>query len=172
MDCPLRLGEGTEVFVAYVNHTLPPGKEAAFQQHLEACADCRRTAEAQREVWSALDAWTPELVSSNFDEKLYARIAAEEQKPGWQRVLLGHLSGLNLNWSWKPAMPVAAACTALLAAFLLKSPVPEHLPQAGVQPNVDIEQVERALDDLDMLKKLGLAAVSAPAVTPVHSTSM
>jgi anti-sigma factor RsiW len=167
MDCPLTSGNGAEVFIAYSAGTLPSETEAAFQQHLEACADCRRIAEVQREVWFALDAFTPAPVSSTFDEKLYARIAAEEQKPRWQRMF----DSLSMNWSWKPAMPVAAACTALLAAFLLKGPVPEHLPQASVQPKVDIEQVERALDDLDMLKQLGLAA-SAPAGQPAHSTSM
>jgi hypothetical protein len=169
MECPLKTGEGTEVFIAYSARTLPTETEAELRQHLGACASCRRIAEAQEEVWLALDAWTPEPISSTFDEKLYARIACEEQHPWWRR-LLG--SNLNVNWSWKPAMPVAAACAALLAAFLLKSPVPEHRPQASVQPNIDIEQVERALDDIDMLKQLGLATVSAPAGQPVHSTTM
>ena len=169
MNCPLKTGEGTEVFVSYSARTLPAETEEALREHLKTCPDCRRTAEAQCAVWSALDAWRPAAVSSNFDEKLYARIAAEEQKRGWRRVLDNSLS---MDWSWKPAMPVAAACAALLAAFLLKSPAPQPQPQVSVQPKVDIEQVERALDDIDMLKQLGLAAVFPPAGKPVHSTSM
>ena len=173
MDCPLKAGKGTEVFVAYSAKTLPVGAERAFQQHLESCADCRRLAHAQNEVWSALDAWTPARVSSDFDAQLYARIAAEEAQPRWRR-LLWSLSGadIRLNWSWKPAMPVAAACAVLLAAFLLKNPVPEHRPQASVEPQVDIEQVERALDDIDMFKQLGLSAAFPPAGKPAHSISM
>jgi Putative zinc-finger len=173
MNCPPKTGEGAEVFIAYTARTLPAETEEALQQHLKECADCRRTAQAQCAVWSALDAWSPAAVSSNFDEKLYARIAAEAQKPWWRRVLSGNLDrGLSMDWSWKPAMPVAAACAALLAAFVLQSPVPEHQAQVGVQPKVDIEQVERALDDIDMLKQLGLAAVFPPDDKPVHSATM
>ena len=40
--------------------------------------------------------------------------------------------------------------------------MPEHHPQASVQSNIDIEQVERALDDIDMLKQLGLDASLVP----------
>lgn len=169
MNCPLKTGEGTEVFIAYGARTLPAESEEALQQHLEACSDCRQTAEAQRALWSALDAWRPAAVSSNFDAKLYARISAEEQKPWWRRVLDGVL---NVDRPWKPAMPMAAAGAALLAVFLLKSPIPEHQAQVSVQPKVDIEQVERALDDIDMFKQLGLATVLPPAGKQVHSTSM
>lgn len=169
MNCPLKTGQGTELFVAYSARTLPPETAEALQQHLERCPDCSRTADAQRVVWSALDAWKPTRVSSNFDEKLYARIAAEQQKPWWWRFLQ---SGVDVDWSWKPAMPVAAACAALFAVLLLNSRVPEHPVLVSVKPKVDIEQVERALDDIDMLEKLGLAAVLSPEGKTVHSASM
>lgn len=169
MDCPLKTDKGAEVFIAYTARTLPAAEEMALHAHLGSCAGCRRMAEAQAEVWSALDEWTFSPVSSHFDERLYARIAAEQEKPWWRR-MLG--SPLSLDWSWRPAMPVAAACAVLTAAFLLKSPVAEHQPQTSVQSGVDIEQVERALDDMDMLKQLGLASISTPAKKPVQSSSM
>lgn len=71
-------------------------------------------------------------------------------------------------------MPLAAACIALFAAFLVKNVGPEHQIQLSVQPQsvqdqsfqkIDIEQVERALDDVDMLKQLGLASVPPQAKT-------
>src|SRR5947209_1806656 len=162
MHCSLRNGrlttEDTETFIAYGAGTLSPEAEASLLAHLEGCADCQRLADAQRKVWSAMDAWTPAALSSNFDERLYARIAAEQMKPWWRRTLADALDRLSLNWSWKPAMPVAAACAVLFGAFLLKSPVPEQQSTVSVQPRVDIEQVERALDDLDMLKQIGVAA--------------
>ena len=168
MECPLKSGpkdvEAAEVLVAYVARQLPPSEEAALERHLGTCSPCQKVAAAQRQVWAALDEWTPAPVDSNFDARLYARIAGDRETPWWKR-------GLALNWSWKPAMPVAAACAALLAAFLIKSPITEQTPQAGLQPRIDIEQVERAFDDIDMLKQIGVAAISTP-IKPVHSQSL
>jgi len=147
--CPFENGNGAEVVLAYGARTLAPDESAAFERHMLACARCRELAAAQRSVWSALDAWTPEPISSNFDEKLYQRILEEEHSPWWRRLL-------RANWSLRPAMPVAAACGVLIAAFLLRSPEPTLAPPSGSQPKVRIEQLERALDDIDMLKQLAV----------------
>jgi anti-sigma factor RsiW len=152
--CPLQNGNGAELVLAYCARTLPQDECAAFERHMLACAGCRELAAAQQAVWSALDAWTPEPISSNFDEKLYQRIVVEEQSPWWQRLF-------RANWSLRPAMPVAAACGVLIAAFLLRDPQPVPAPQSPSQP-VRMEQVERALDDIDMLKQLGVE--SSPQV--------
>jgi hypothetical protein len=152
--CPLQNGNGAELVLAYCAQTLAQDECAAFERHMLACAGCRELAAAQQAVWSALDAWTPEPISSNFDEKLYQRIVVEEQSPWWQRLF-------RANWSLRPAMPVAAACGVLIAAFLLRGPQPVPAPQSPSQP-VRMEQVERALDDIDMLKQLGVE--SSPQV--------
>jgi negative regulator of sigma E activity len=106
-------------------------------------------AAAQRAVWAALDELTPVPVSTNFDSKLYQRIAEEQRLAWWQRVL-------RADWSWRPAMPVAAACVVLLVAFLVKNAGPSIALQQPAQPQLQIEQVERALDDMDMLKQAGV----------------
>lgn len=173
MDCPLKAGRAdvaeTGIFVAYSAGTLAPQQTLAFAEHLESCRECRRMASAQQQVWAALDAWTPAAVDSNFDAQLFARIAADQEMPWWRRVLQA------TNWSWKPAMPVAAACGALLVAFLIKSPLQERQPLSSVQrsnqPRVDIEQVERALDDIDMLKQIGVASLSMPGA-PLRSEKL
>ena len=179
MDCPLKTGEksgeayrqASEAIIAYGAGTFPAVGNLAIRQHLETCDLCKSAVEAQREVWSALDAWTPAPVPQNFDERVYARIDAYQQQSWWQRSL-GSLSG---KWSWKPAMPVAVACTVLVAAFLLNSPEPKHLPPASVQHaldrGVDVQQVERALDDLDMLKQLGVASLQAVS-KPLRSRNL
>jgi hypothetical protein len=149
MRCPL----DNEMVVSYVAGALGPVAEAALDQHLETCAECRRVVDAQRVVWSALDAWTPAAVSRDFDQKLYRRIAADEQA-GWPTRIARAWSGAH--WSWRPAMPLGAACAALIAVFLLQSSAPQHTSPAQATHKVDIEQVERALDDLDMLKQLGV----------------
>ena len=149
-ECSLDNANSAELIVAYGARTLDPEAEAAFERHMAACAQCRELATAQREVWSAMDAWKPAAISEDFDQKLYQRIATEEQGTWWQRAL-------RVNWSWRPAMPVAAACAVLAAAFLLRSPAPPPAAhQSHNQPSLQIEQVQHALDDIEMLKKLGV----------------
>jgi anti-sigma factor RsiW len=144
MGCP-REDDSDELIVAYVASTLAQEQRTELERHLRSCVRCRELAEAQRVVWSALDAWPPSSVGSNFDEKLFRRIAMEERRVRWGRLWPGNLP-------WRPAVPVAVACGALIAAFLLKSPTVHMEPQS--QPNPKIEQVEHALDDMDMLKQL------------------
>jgi anti-sigma factor RsiW len=156
MDCPQQNNAGHELIIAYAARTLDAAKEAAFERHLKACASCREMAAAQRTVWSALDELTPLPVSSNFDAKLYQRIAEEQQYTWWQRLF-------RADWSWRPAMPVAAACAVLIVAMLVNNSGPSVVPQQAAQPSLQIEQVERALDDMDMLKQVGEAALEQSA---------
>ena len=152
MACPQRNGRGAELIIAYAARTIDPETEAAFERHLEMCAPCREATAAQRAVWSALDELSPLPVSSNFDAKLYQRIAEDQQRGWWQRLF-------RADWSWRPAMPVAAACAVLIVAFLLKNSGPSLPPQQQTQPKLQIEQVEHALDDMDMLKQVGVEAL-------------
>jgi hypothetical protein len=158
MDCPLQSGKGTELIISYGAGTLEPETQAAFAAHRKTCAQCREVAAAQLEVWSALDEFHPLPISADFDEKLYRRIAEEEQYTWWQRLL-------RTNWTWRPAMPAVAACAVLIAAFVLKTPWSTTPPDVPSQPKLQIEQVERALDDLEMLKQVGMEA--APDKAPV-----
>jgi hypothetical protein len=110
------------------------------------CRECRESAAAQQAVWSALDSWEPERISTSFDEAVYARIAAEGTQP-------------LTRWPLRQAVPVAAACVAVLAGYLLREPAqqPVREPAVAVENRVDMEQVERALDDIDMLRQMGVA---------------
>jgi len=56
-------------------------------------------------------------------------------------------------------MPVAAACAVLIVAFLVKNAGLSSGAQQPGQPQLQIEQVERALDDMDMLKQAGVEFV-------------
>jgi len=145
--------------VAYGAGTLDAPTQAALELHLLECPECRQLADSQKAVWTALDHWPPAAISTDFDEKLYARIAQREQESWWQR--LSHW-----NWSWRPALPVAAACAVLVAAFLLKPPAPVPLNQAHAPQKIQMEQVERALDDMDMLKQITSATSADSAPSP------
>ncbi|MGA2183953.1 MAG: zf-HC2 domain-containing protein [Bryobacteraceae bacterium] len=154
MRCPIEVGNGAEILVALAAGRLTPEEQKVFELHLAECAECRRLADAQRSVWSVLDAWKSPAVSEDFDSSLFARIAAEEQRPWWRR---------RWGFSWRPMLPVGAACLALVGVFLLHNPWPQTVVPAAPTTvirtqedaqKVDVDQVERALDDMDMLKQL------------------
>lgn len=155
MDCPRK---DVDSFTRLAAGQLDAAEAAALEAHLRDCAECRAAAEAQRALWGALDEWRAAPVSEDFDARLYARIAAEEAEPWWRRIL----EALR-PFSWKPAISVAAACAAILAIFLLQGPLMER---AVPQKAVDIDQVESALDDVDMLNQLGTAV---PPSAHVHA---
>jgi anti-sigma factor RsiW len=148
VDCPKK---NEELWIDHVAGVLAPDVELQLRRHLDACAFCREAVEAQRAVWTALDSLTPVPVSPGFDEAVYRRIADEDFPPQWRRIFQAH-------WSWRPAMPLAAAGVALIAALLLRTPATERPSAVPVVSTPQIEQIESALEDMDMLKQLGVAA--------------
>jgi len=119
------------------------------------CSACCALAERQRELWAALDVWSSTPVPPDFNDRLYARIAAEKN-PWWRQWTQARWPG-----AWRPALPVAFACAALLTAFLLKEPPAQNDATSPALEAPQIEQVERALDDVEMLKQLGLTPARA-----------
>jgi len=149
MGCSLNKSVAEELIVAYAARTLDAHTEADFERHLDSCARCRELAAQQRAVWSVLEEWHPLPVSPDFDRKLAQRIAHTKPSGWWL-----HLFRI---WSWRPLVPVAAACTVLLFAFFLKNDDRASAPAPASQSRVRIEQqVEHALDDMDMLKQIGV----------------
>jgi len=160
MRCPMESGKGAEMVLALAAGRLDVAERETFEQHMAECEACRRMAEAQTSVWSAMDEWAAPAVADSFDARLMARIATPEPRRWWQ---------LGWDFGWRPALPVGAACLALLGVFLLHNPWPQVVPPvkpvAQVQQTVDVDQVESTLDDLDMLNQL-----DAPA-SPPHDSS-
>ena len=154
VECPLDSRYSADLIIAYCAGKLAFEVQNALEQHLRLCAKCRATTEGQKDVWGALDSWTPVSVPANFNEAVYRRIAAEASKPC-------RLFGANRSWA--PALPMAAACIALITIFLLRTPPPGKDSPPPRLSLPEIEQVERALDDMDMLKQL--------SVTMPHETS-
>jgi anti-sigma factor RsiW len=166
MNCPRK---DLELLVQRAAGRLTPDEEAALERHLSECTECREAAEAQRNVWGALDAWSAAPVSADFDQRLYARLAAEDAESRWAR--LWH--AVSHGFSWKASLSFAGACAVLLALMLLRAPLLQHGASASpvsvtAQKTVDIDEVEGALDDVDMLSQLGTAA---PARAPEKTNS-
>jgi anti-sigma factor RsiW len=160
MSCPSKDRRGLELFLSYAAGLMSPPEQAAFERHIAGCPDCRQIATEQKRVWSALDVLAAPEIPSNFDERLYARIAAEERRPWWQSVL--H-PGFSFRLS--TAAPVAAACAALAVMLVMRTPhtapAPAQPVHATIQQKLDPNQIEQNLDDLDMLRQLTAPAAEA-----------
>jgi anti-sigma factor RsiW len=168
MGCPTQDGNA-ELLLDYSARNLSPEATAIFERHVQQCSECARFAASQQQLWEALDSWEPAPLSDDFDERLYARIDAEAQRPLWQS-LWQRL--LNDGWGWKPAA-AAAMVTVALGAFLFvpqRTETPTQAPsrvEAGVHSDtIEPEQVERALEDLEMLRQLNVntGAQTTPAL--------
>lgn len=142
MECPAKARDGTQVLIDYCTGMLEAEVAAVVERHVEQCEDCREFCRAQARVWSALDAWEPEPISENFDERLLERIERDERGGFWK-------------WIWRPAIPAAAIAIVVVAVLLWRAPSGTNMPVAVKKADViDVEQVEKTLDDIDMLKQL------------------
>lgn len=151
MNCPIRTEENKEWLLDYAAGRLESEKAVVVRQHVENCDVCARFVEAQQMVWNALDSWEPQAVSQDFDRRLYRAI--EARPASWMERFFG---GFHLLW--RPAIPLAAACLLIIASVIL------HTPQVPVSPaesqarmeKIEPDQVERTLDDIEMLRQLAL----------------
>ncbi|MBI5083415.1 MAG: zf-HC2 domain-containing protein [Acidobacteria bacterium] len=144
--CPLQSEENAQLLLDYCARRLDPSRRAALEAHIGLCPSCREFSQAQRLVWEALDAWDSSGGAADFDRRLYQRIS-EERKPPWA----DRLTAWTAEISWKPALPAAAA----LALWVTFFPVRPTEEAEGFE-RVAAEQVEGALEDLDMLQQLKL----------------
>jgi hypothetical protein len=88
---------------------------------------------------------------------LYRKIEEQEQLGWWERIF-----GAGRPMFLRPALPLAAtACLVLVAGLFLTDTPDRIVSPAGETPQVrEVEQVERTLEDMEMLRQFNL--VSAP----------
>jgi len=152
MNCPIRSQQHREWLLEYSAGRLDPVHTALVERHVEICQDCARFVEAQVVVWNALGRWEPEQVSPDFNRRLYHRIEQARSATWLNRVFR------PLHPLWRPALPLAATCLLIVLGVAL------HLPRAVMNPgaspsrveSIEPEQVERTLDDMQMLRELAL----------------
>ena len=112
-------------------------------------------------IWSELDRWQPAVISEDFDRKLYARIDRHDGRNWWQRFL----AAAGALAEGRPFVSVAATCLIIVVGIVLQSP--EKTKAVAPQQEslrlevLEPEQVERGLEDLEMLKQL--STMSSPA---------
>jgi len=145
MICLKNSTQGAEILVDYCAGALDAIRTAELEAHLHDCASCRNEVEAQREVWNALDVWPPVDVSPSFETRLEARIA-EGGKSWWRP-------------TWSRWLPVPAAAAALAAVLLIWNPGLKQPASVSdkIDVKIDVQQVQQALDDMDLLTPVGRA---------------
>ncbi len=149
MSCPLQGAEGAELLLSYCARRLDAETRAWLERHMQLCPECRVLAEQQQAVWEALDYWDALPVSEDFAVRLREQVRRAPRRR-WQLAL-----GLWRNLR----VPLAAASLLLGALLLWRVPNPPHVaPQPPAQ--VEVETVEAALEDIEMLRTLELIASS------------
>ena len=152
MECPIEGRGKKDLLLDYCSHSLDAKAADEGEAHLAACPQCKAWTDAHMRTWSLLDDWQAAPVSPDFERKLRERIALlEEQPTPWWRAAWQSFGARAL----KPALAAAVVVVLLLAALLFVRP--SHAP---AQPAIDADRLEKALDDVDLLRQ-----VDAPSDT-------
>jgi hypothetical protein len=156
MNCPLENPETADLLLEYCARNISPENSAILERHIAVCPACRNFAEGQRAVWEALDSWEAAPVSADFDRRLYARI---ENDHSWRERVWRVFRPL---FAYRGIPAAAAACLLLTAGILIdRSGHPVQAPPATPETaviEVQPEQVERALDAMDVLSEFNRKA--------------
>lgn len=158
MTCPQGSEEDYGLLLDYSAGRLTPVRKAALEAHMAVCQECAAFRDRQAAVWSALDVWDPPPVSPDFNRRLWQQIENPTTAP-WHRKLKD-----ALRWrTWQPAFPLAAAAALVVAGFVfdhraMDAPR-ERVNSTVAVSSMEAEQVERTLDDLQLLKQLDPASV-------------
>ncbi len=149
MNCILKTHEQEELLLGYCTAALEPERARTYERHVQGCEECRTMLELQRLADETMNDWRAPEVSEEFDRKLFARIRVEEDaKRAWWQGLVPS------GWGWKPAIPLALAALAL-TVFVWRGPEALSVAQKSEGLKTDeIDQVERALDDMEALQAL------------------
>ncbi len=157
MNCPIESSENAELLLDYCARRLDAERAAILDAHMDVCEACRRLRDGQQALWASLDQWESAEVSADFDRRLYRRIEAEEAgQRWWQRLFV------------RPAIPLTATAGLVLAVgFLLHQPSRPPVSPDPAPAAADVEQVERTLEDLEMLRQLNLVRTGVEESAPV-----
>lgn len=161
--CPVQSQETAGLLLEYLDRRLEPSVAARVERHVAVCGDCQRVVEAQRAVWNALDEWEPARISSDFNERLFARLEAEKAKPGWFASLRAFA---QTHFSMRAAIPAALACTLLAGVFAFRASIPSGGTDTSTESQIDVEQVETTLADIDALQQLGVSQQADQGSSP------
>jgi anti-sigma factor RsiW len=158
-NCPTE-----DMLLDYVAGRLNRTQASLFEAHAEHCARCAAMRTSQAAVWQSLDEWKPAPVSAGFNRELWRRIDADARKSSWTRELT---AALQFNF-WKRLAPLAVAVAVIVTAFVFDhsgkhaGTIQTNSPASIVVTASEADQLDRALDDIQLLHEVDASAV-APA---------
>ncbi len=151
MRCPIETPESAEILLAYCSGKLGKESLGGLEAHLRTCPACAGFVRRQRAVWDALDGWEAPPVSVDFDRRLYGRL---QEGVSWWDLVTRPFRPLMI----RRGLPIAAAAGLLVVAGLLSqrpaNVPPSRAPVSAVVETASPEQMQRALDDMEMLREL------------------
>jgi len=160
MNCPMKSQEEAAVLLDYCAGKLREDSARDVERHIAECAACAEFVTGQQALWSAMNEWHAPAVSAEFDARLERRLR-ETDSVSWIERLT---QSLRPSFA-RPAFALAAVCLIMVAGLLLQNPrtalVPADDAHARVE-KIELEQVEKALDDMQMLREL-TSTTSAPS---------
>jgi len=154
MDCILNKNEREELLLGYCTATLELDTTRTFERHIQTCEHCRELVEMQSVLDQTMLDWQAPEPDADFDRRLFAKIRWEQEQtqPWWREYLTFQLG-------WKPLIPIALASIALVVFLTRPFETADSNRQAEAIRAEEIEQVERALDDIEALQALNQQAV-------------
>ncbi len=163
MSCSIENRE--EKLLDYVSGSLGTQEATRLEKHLQTCSACSEFVQGQKSVWEALDLFEPASVSANFDRRLYERIA---HTPWWDRVAAAISAPFRGPMLIRQGLPLAAAAVLLTAAVVVwdrptPAPVREQPGLSAEMETLQPDQIQRALDDMEMLREFDHAMRADPA---------
>jgi anti-sigma factor RsiW len=163
MECPLKERRKTDLLLDSCAGRLDPQPASELAMHIASCPACEEWIRGHKQVWQALDVFEAEPVSAGFDDKLFERIARDEdRKPWWsvfrpRRFAFGRPAAASV-------LSLALASLLVLAALLIERPRPPAVSPAGAArvEAIDADRIEKALDDVEMLRELSVTGTPDP----------
>ena len=167
MNCPIETHDNPGLLLAYCAQKLDPETQTLLERHLAACPACREFQAGQQAVWQALDAWEAVPVSADFNRRLYRRIEEEAAHASWWSRLARPFRAMFEAPLMSRSVPLAAAaCLLVLAGVILQQPNNVTVSEESAEraESIQPDQVERTLDDMEMLRQFKLNAADSGTV--------
>lgn len=134
----------TTELIAYLTETLSPQERAGIEEHLAACADCRRERDGFATVLADLRRSLP--------------TAPEPHWGRWRAELRGRLEARQRRWPWLRPLPMAlsaALAAGLLAVVWIGHERQTRRPELAAMEEVVVREFP-VLERLDLLEDLEL----------------
>ena len=160
---PMKSQQEAALLLDYCAGRLKDTAAREVELHMAECAACSEFVRGQQALWNAMNEWPAPAVSADFDRHLNHRLR-ETDSSSWIERLTRALRPAFA----RPALALAAMCLVMAAGLLLQNSrtgvAPADDSHARVE-KIEPEQVEKALDDMQMLRELS-SAPSTDAASP------